>query len=361
MIQPFIFFSCKMITAISSGPRQTNFELLRIVAMFLVLVVHADFMSMGEPTISDFNEASFISFCRILIEALSIICVNVFVLISGWFLIRPTIKGFMSFLFQCWFISLLIYGIALATGNYHSDFNKIISQGILFQWEGYWFIKSYLILYIFAPILNAYIKVATKRSLLIVLILFFCIQTLGGSVTKLTLTYFDGGYSPISFLGLYILSATIRRFYTGFTMKMASAIFILSVALNTILPLFNILLNMNIPFDFWSYSNPLVILEAVSLLLICARIRIRQNKMINWISASAFAVYLVHAHPLIFVNFKLTIKLICRHLDSVEAVALICLFLIVIFIASVIMDQPRKIIWNFLSYRFFRKSSFPLD
>ena len=33
--------------------RQSNMELLRIVAMFLVLLVHADFFSIGAPSASD--------------------------------------------------------------------------------------------------------------------------------------------------------------------------------------------------------------------------------------------------------------------------------------------------------------------
>ena len=34
----------------SKGVRESNFELLRLVAMFLVMVVHADFWSLGFPT-----------------------------------------------------------------------------------------------------------------------------------------------------------------------------------------------------------------------------------------------------------------------------------------------------------------------
>ena len=33
--------------------RQSNFELLRIIAMFLVLVVHADYFSLGAPSYQD--------------------------------------------------------------------------------------------------------------------------------------------------------------------------------------------------------------------------------------------------------------------------------------------------------------------
>jgi len=33
--------------------RESNFELLRIIAMFMVLVLHADFQALGEPTRAD--------------------------------------------------------------------------------------------------------------------------------------------------------------------------------------------------------------------------------------------------------------------------------------------------------------------
>ena len=40
---------------------------------------------------------------RMLFESLAIVCVNVFVLISGWFGIRPKWKSVTNFLFQVFF------------------------------------------------------------------------------------------------------------------------------------------------------------------------------------------------------------------------------------------------------------------
>ena len=60
--------------------RDSNIELLRIIAMILVMVVHASFKSIGAPTLEDINSDSIGTFLRFLSESLSIICVNVFVL-----------------------------------------------------------------------------------------------------------------------------------------------------------------------------------------------------------------------------------------------------------------------------------------
>ena len=80
--------------------RESNIELLRIVAMLLVLFLHANYFSLGKVESIDIQSDLFGSFVKSFTEALCIICVNVFVLISGWFGIRPTLKGAMSLLFQ---------------------------------------------------------------------------------------------------------------------------------------------------------------------------------------------------------------------------------------------------------------------
>ena len=51
---------------------------------------------------------------RILVEHWAIIGVNVFVLISGWFGIRTSLKGACKLLFQVFFIGLLTFGDGIA-------------------------------------------------------------------------------------------------------------------------------------------------------------------------------------------------------------------------------------------------------
>ena len=48
--------------------RQSNMELLRIIAMFLVLLVHADFFSLGAPSASDCVNASVDSSLKVFFE-----------------------------------------------------------------------------------------------------------------------------------------------------------------------------------------------------------------------------------------------------------------------------------------------------
>lgn len=81
------------ISSITKGPRQSNFELLRLFAMFLVLVVHSDFWILGRPTATCLIEMPVQSFTKVMVESIAIVCVNCFILISGWFGIKATWRG----------------------------------------------------------------------------------------------------------------------------------------------------------------------------------------------------------------------------------------------------------------------------
>lgn len=80
--------------------RKSNIELLRIISMILIVLVHTNYFLFGSVIGDEIEQASLRSFGRILFEQLCIIGVNVFVLISGYFGIRPTKKKFFSLMSQ---------------------------------------------------------------------------------------------------------------------------------------------------------------------------------------------------------------------------------------------------------------------
>lgn len=60
--------------------RQSNFELLRIIAMFLVLAVHANYFALdGGPSAQECATRVIPSMTRIVLESACIVCVDVFV------------------------------------------------------------------------------------------------------------------------------------------------------------------------------------------------------------------------------------------------------------------------------------------
>lgn len=75
--------------------RQSNIELLRIVSMLLILIVHIDGASLGLPQpMGDITSITTRDWWRLIVESISIIGVNCFVLILGYFGIRASWKDF---------------------------------------------------------------------------------------------------------------------------------------------------------------------------------------------------------------------------------------------------------------------------
>ena len=83
--------------------RNSNIELLRIIAMVMILGLHVNFLAIGGPSTQDITSSPFQSFIRLFAEYICIVGVNIFVLISGWFGINYKPKGIVQFLFQSMF------------------------------------------------------------------------------------------------------------------------------------------------------------------------------------------------------------------------------------------------------------------
>jgi len=80
--------------------RQSNFELLRIIALFFVLIFHSNFHTLGYPTPVEVIGNPVQYLCEFLVQGLTVVCVNVFVLLSGWFGIRPSLKGAFNIVYM---------------------------------------------------------------------------------------------------------------------------------------------------------------------------------------------------------------------------------------------------------------------
>ena len=88
--------------------RQSNIELLRILAIFLVMVGHFNSgMGGGRPHFEGLIDGVVIG--RNIVAALASVCVVLFVLISGWFSIKPNLKSIATLWTQILFINLYLF------------------------------------------------------------------------------------------------------------------------------------------------------------------------------------------------------------------------------------------------------------
>lgn len=336
--------------------RILNFELLRVVAMLMVLCLHANFMTFHHPTMSDSPVSVFL---RSEWQSLCLVAVNTFVMISGWFGIRPSIKGFSNFMWQVFYIIGLSVAVEIVIFNVPVTYQLILGCFGLYA-SGGWFVGAYLALYFVAPFLNGYIKNTSDSKILMSLIAFFVFEVIFGATG---VRFVNFGYSPYSFIGLYILSGYLRKKQFRIRPSVAFGLYFLCTAVSGVFT-FVIFLTNNITMRdaVLAYTNPLIIAGAAFLLLSFAGIdpakfeRRPWSKIIPWLSTSCFAVYLLH------VGTSFMSKMYCNAIrggfyshPGIIGGLIVVGIILGVFFGAIIIDKPRVWIWRHVLLRFFDK------
>ena len=356
--------------------RQSNMELLRLVAMMMILVMHMDYGAFGLPTAESVENAPMTTFGRIFVEHLCLVAVNVYVLISGWFGIRPKMKSFVRLMLQVAMYSIIITGAFLLLGK--TTFKIGYVTDMLIIGKQYWFVVSYLLLYLVSPILNTFVEHSSKREFQWMLLVFFGFQFVYSWIFGLE--EFAGGYSALSFMGLYLLARYVKiyenetnnekrrtkdenesnhpddiasRFTlhsSRFTLHVSrftfSILFALYLFIAAITALF-VFLAYGSKGDsfgdacagiFAHYNSPFIVVSSLLVLLMFSKLQL-QSKVINYLSSSAFAVYLIHAHPLLWDEYLNLFPPIYAKYPNLLGVLLMMLVAIIIFFLCIAIDK----------------------
>ena len=317
--------------------------------MLFILMLHVNFYAFGKPSALDFTETPASSIFRVFLESLTIVGVNCFILISGWFGIRPKAKRVLELLFQCVFFCCLLYGFGLAFGIPFE--HKAALKNLFLAGKLNWFIKSYLTLYILSPVLEAFVGSASKRTFATVVISFFVFQSIYGWLFPVA-EFFNHGYSAVSFIGLYLLARYARIYppqIAGMGKHADLLAYILLSILTTFMSALTTMHGVMLSVDWFAYCSPLVVASALFMFLFFNKLRYR-SAIIDTLGASSYAVYLFHVHPCVFrplliplVTYVLTSPQKTHGLISIffiMTILLACLF------ASILLDQIRIVFWK---------------
>jgi hypothetical protein len=197
----------------SESKRQTNFELLRIVAMLLVVTMSFVWNAGLSLKLTDMVNAY--NLFGTALEALCVGAANAFVILTGYFMVKARFqfRRFFRLLCQVLFYTLLIplvlalWGLPLVAEE--GTFGAIayilpISTG------HYWFITAYVPLYLISPFLNtAFEKIPPKQTGRI-LIIMLALNSGVKSFVPFSLQADDIGYGFVWFVCLYLTGAYIR-------------------------------------------------------------------------------------------------------------------------------------------------------
>lgn len=285
--------------AIISHSRNSSFELLRIFSMLLIVMHH--YVAHGG---FDFVRSS--QFSIIYLHCLLMggeIGVNLFVLISGYFLckIKQNLFKVLKLELQVLFYSVAIGLIFLIFAPAISP-RDVLKIFLPFMSETYWFYNVYFLLYLSVPFLNIVIGTIDKRTyrilLLFLSILWSVIPTISSSWGK---DYFSMlGW----FILLYFIGAYVRLYKSDFSktpvfyILVGSIFYILNYAIVFLkdLSIANWLFRNSI--TFYAGNNKIFIyLSACFIFLAFSKWNLQHNRFINIVASSTFGIYLIHDNP----------------------------------------------------------------
>lgn len=279
--------------------RNTRIEMLRIISMLAIVSAHyVDWFYI--PQI----DTNIISINRLLLEFLrsaSKIGVNVFVLISGYFLSESqmTKEKIIKICIPVWFYSIFLDLIGYIVHIRELSFLNVLDTVLPILFNKHWFVTVILGLYILSPYINKLIEGLSKKEHLNLCVLLLFMNSI--IPTFLTFEYF---FSNIAwFVTLYIIASYIRKYLNEIHTK--KIIYVKSIAiLSYLLILLSILVldclgtKISIAaehrFYFASCTSVLTTICSISLLIISINLKTYSNRRINTIAGTMFAVYLIH-------------------------------------------------------------------
>ena len=284
--------------------RNINLEIFRILSILLVITLHI----LGHGNFLESTELfSFNYYTLSLLQSLSFVAVNCFVLISGYFLVKSQFKfnKVLNLLSVIFFYSSILTFIVWKFNLVEVSLKDFIYSVLPITSNRYWFATSYVLLYLISPFLNSSINKMTRlelKKLIIALIILF-------SVIPTFTFYVDGfgvnnGYGLIWFICLYTVSSYLRLYYEPnhkknkwiiYYFMICSILFLTKIFISKLS--ISIIGRLTGSMIFFKYNSILVFLASVFLFLYFLNLKISSKIIIRislFLSPLSFGVYLVH-------------------------------------------------------------------
>ncbi len=329
--------------------RNSSFELLRLILMLMIIIHHSIVFGMGLSGLGlqfdgqfpmHFNHAE--QPVATILNCLCICAVNCFILISGYFGIKPSLKKFLTLVVCIILYTLFFNTIFLAAeGNYR----RAVSSLMIFSHTYYWFVTYYLYLMIFAPALNHIFERFNRNYLYIIMgTMLFISCYLGFIWGESTNT---SGYTFFQFILMYCIGRYIKKYGISFSRNKAIALYAIPAILTGLTMYLLWMSGKNeLAWRMTYYNNPLIIISSIGLFTFFSTIKLNNN-LINRLASSTFAIYLVQSSLLcsdVYYPFINNLQTTSGY--WIWAIIIISSLVIIAF--SILIDQIQKPINNLI-------------
>ena len=311
--------------------RDANIELLRVILMLGVCMVHA-FAVVRPPSIW--------------LRGVVACSVDAFVFISGYYGIRFSLRKlgalYMTGLVSC-AMGALVGGIVLGTDFLigHGGYWVVVRD---FLTKHCWFLHSYAVLMIFAPLINTAMNNCTRKEALkiglpivgLVFIWSWGTTACGSWRLHLPTVPGFGSLSPLTLIGIYI----VARLYQLFALQKHIKVW------------WVVMVFLTLPWlsgcGYGGYNGPIVLVLAIGLFTLFKNMRLSSdsfivcNKKWQYVIPSLFACYLITDTP----AGRQIMHAVCDNkLENWCGKGVLCAIVLGVgtFVVGLILDIPRRL------------------
>ncbi len=301
--------------------RQSNFELLRIFAMLMIVAHHYAVHGMKFPHSGMGEGADSHRLFTFFLVPGGRICVALFFMLTGYFMIKTSIKPqklvkLILQIFYYSFFALILFFVTYLLGLYkypeYSSAEKIkffIRTLIPVTSGEWWFVTAYVALYLLVPLLNSFLQKLNRKGVILCMfiawIFWYTLPLLFGGVfgylQKAIFFYSLGAFLRIHYQkrnhkALLIIFAVVSWLFYAAAEHFRS----ICTGTDIVSRIYRLVCDSMI-------IGVLVPLSATCIFLLFKNLSIPHNKIINTISATTFGIYLIHdsniVRPLIWNGF----------------------------------------------------------
>lgn len=351
--------------------RMANIEMLRILAMMMVVSLH--FLAKGEflePLVEKMSVKGYVAW---LLESFSIMAVDVYVLISGYFLVETgfRLKRLINLVLQTMFYTCLVPVVLICAGilpmnslTLYDIFVYLFPTNMLH----YWFVSAYVLMFLFVPVLNVAVRGMKKQQLQWAIFILLVMESVSKTLIPVRFTLDNLGYDAFWFMVVYLIAAYIRLYGIPFFSDIKkSAITYLGASILIFV------WTLGIRFVFlqtgqfqnfiesaYGYNHLFTITGAVALFYTFYYLRVNSQKVsaiVCKLAPYTFGVYLLHEH--INIRYEWPRFLGAERCDTV--VSLVFGWLIAIMVVMVIgiaVDYLRSLLFTWMG-RWVAKTKIP--
>lgn len=300
-----------------AGTRDSNFELLRVLSILLIISFHCAFEGGFE-----YPEFCFNKFVVETFHMFGELGVNLFILISGYHMLygKFKIRKLVTLLLEVQFYNWICVFLCVRFGMLTLDKRTVFTNFFPIAEYKYWFATAYVLIYLFSPYINKLLlhleQKEFQRLLAICLMVFCAFPTVYGALKNDTETLFY--YNRfIWLLIVYMIGAYIRLYppqritspvkWLGISALIFLAMECAILVLEKFQPFFQKIGIVNGNY-FWRPNTVLMAALSVSLFLCFRFLTVKPLPFVNLLASTTFGIYLLSDGQLNFYMWQVLLQ-----------------------------------------------------